>query len=145
MLQPQETKPKISYALPDKQGWEPAESVTSTEAPPRRLNNPPVAAMTSDRWDTSERKQQHAEKSKSYSREPVDRPTFRTHQYNKSAQEREKKHSIASTLTTEKADTMEGRKCVYCVVFFGEVLSNRASNRGQFFWRLSLSQLNGKR
>lgn len=108
----------MSDPLPDKQGWEPAESVTSTEAPPRRLNNPPVAVMTSDRWDTSERKQQqHTEKSKSYSREPVDRPTFRTHQYNKSVQEREKKHSIASTLTTEKADTMEGRKCVYSVFF----------------------------
>lgn len=102
----------------DKQGWEPAESVASTEPPPRRLNNS-VAAMTSDRWDTSERKQQvAAEKSKSYGREPVDRPTFRTHQYNKSAQEREKKHSIASTLTTEKADTMEGRMCVYCNEFF---------------------------
>lgn len=37
-----------------------------------------------------------------------DRPiTFRTHQFNKSAQEREKKHSIASTQMTDKSDKMD--------------------------------------
>lgn len=68
--------------------------------------------MTSDRWDHDgqRRQQQQLEKSKSYGREPADRPTFRTHQFNKSAQEREKKHSVASTLTTDKADTMEGKQ-----------------------------------
>lgn len=117
--------------------------MASTEPPaPRRLN-PPVAAMTSDRWDTTERKPQQQqqqlqspEKSKSYGREPVDRPTFRTHQYNKSVQEREKKHSVASTLTTEKADTMEGREMcvsvrVSCNVFLWRGLE--AVERQMFF------------
>lgn len=106
--------------LSEKQGWEAAESLASTEPPPPQRLNVSVAAMTSDRWDSGERKQQlqPLEKSKSYGREPADRPTFRTHQFNKSAQEREKKHSVASTLTTEKADTMEGKGFLFASASF---------------------------
>lgn len=40
--------------------------------------------------------------------EPAERPTFRTHMFNKNAQEREKKHSIASTQMTDKTERTEG-------------------------------------
>lgn len=60
--------------------------------------------MLGDKWEI-ERK---IEKSKSY-KEPSERPTFRTHQFSKSAQEREKKHSVASTQNTEKMDSLEGK------------------------------------
>lgn len=81
--------------------WELAESTTNTSIDPRHL---------SERWDREERK---FEKSKSVRKEamnhePAERPTFRTHMFNKNAQEREKKHSIASTQMTDKTERAEG-------------------------------------
>lgn len=38
-------------------------------------------------------------------KEPTERPTFRTHMFNKSAQEREKKLSVASTQMTDKTES----------------------------------------
>ncbi|KAJ8922961.1 hypothetical protein NQ315_001507 [Exocentrus adspersus] len=80
--------------------WELAESTTNTSVEPRHL---------AERWDREERK---FEKSKSgrkeaMNHEPVERPTFRTHMFNKNAQEREKKHSIASTQMTDKTERTE--------------------------------------
>lgn len=57
-------------------------------------------------WDREERK---FEKSRNHViKDPSERPTFRTHQMNKSALEREKKHSVASTSITDKTDHQEG-------------------------------------
>ncbi|EFA08775.2 hypothetical protein TcasGA2_TC006465 [Tribolium castaneum] len=68
--------------------WDQADSTTITSSDqPRRI--------ISERWET-ERKR--------VGKETGERPTFRTHQFNKSAQEREKKHSIASTQMTDKTD-----------------------------------------
>ena len=73
--------------------WDrPESTVTSIE--PRRF-------MMNDRWD-DDNKGGH-EKNRTL-QEPSERPTFRTHQYSKSAErDREKKHSV-STQNTEKID-----------------------------------------
>lgn len=57
-----------------------------------------------ERWDV-EHKYERARNSTG--QEPMERPTFRTHQFNKSAQQREKKLSV-STQNTDKMDKMEG-------------------------------------
>ncbi|XP_060523322.1 unconventional myosin-XV [Cylas formicarius] len=57
----------------------------------------------SERWE--ERK--YDKNSKTASKESGERPTFRTHQLSKSAREREKKHSVASTAMTDKTDRHE--------------------------------------
>ncbi|KAL1494091.1 hypothetical protein ABEB36_009744 [Hypothenemus hampei] len=64
--------------------WELAESTTITSIEP------------AGRWERDERKSRMMSSS--------ERPTFRTHQMNKSALEREKKHSVASTSITDKTD-----------------------------------------
>jgi hypothetical protein len=79
--------------------WDQADSTTITSIDqPRRI--------ISERWET-ERKSY--EKNRNVMKETGERPTFRTHQFNKSAQEREKKHSIASTQMTDKTERNEGR------------------------------------
>ncbi|XP_050297745.1 unconventional myosin-XV isoform X2 [Anthonomus grandis grandis] len=76
--------------------WELAESTTITSIEPRDVGG---------RWDREERK---FEKSRGAMKESSsERATFRTHQMNKSALEREKKHSIASTSVTDKTDRHE--------------------------------------
>ncbi|XP_066258344.1 unconventional myosin-XV isoform X2 [Euwallacea similis] len=76
--------------------WELAESTTITSIEPRDIGG---------RWDREERK---FEKSRNHQiKDPSERPTFRTHQMNKSALEREKKHSVASTSITDKTDRQE--------------------------------------
>ncbi|XP_076273553.1 unconventional myosin 10A isoform X2 [Rhynchophorus ferrugineus] len=75
--------------------WELAESTTITSIEPREVER---------RWERDERKY---DKPKNQSIEPAERPTFRTHQLNKSALEREKKHSLASTAMTDKTDRHE--------------------------------------
>lgn len=70
--------------------WERAES-TLTSEPIRKT-------VTGEQWDL----EQKSFEKKNY-KEPVERPTFRTHQFNKSAQEREKKMSV-STQNTEKPE-----------------------------------------
>ncbi|XP_044253727.1 unconventional myosin-XV [Tribolium madens] len=68
--------------------WDQADSTTITSSDqPRRI--------ISERWETERKK---------VGKDTGERPTFRTHQFNKSAQEREKKHSIASTQMTDKTD-----------------------------------------
>ncbi|KAJ3645965.1 hypothetical protein Zmor_023581 [Zophobas morio] len=77
--------------------WDQADSTTITSIDqPRRI--------ISERWET-ERKSY--EKNRNVMKETGERPTFRTHQFNKSAQEREKKHSIASTQMTDKTERNE--------------------------------------
>ncbi|RZB41182.1 unconventional myosin-XV [Asbolus verrucosus] len=77
--------------------WDQADSTTITSVDqPRRI--------MSERWET-ERKSY--EKNRNVMKETGERPTFRTHQFNKSAQEREKKHSIASTQMTDKTERNE--------------------------------------
>ncbi|XP_048519861.1 unconventional myosin-XV [Dendroctonus ponderosae] len=75
--------------------WELAESTTITSTEPRDVGR---------MWDREERK---FEKSRGPMKESGERPTFRTHQLNKSALEREKKHSVASTSMTDKTDRQE--------------------------------------
>lgn len=57
--------------------------------------------MNSERWDGD-----HKNYEKKSNKEPVERPTFRTHQLSKSAQEREKKLSV-STQNTERPDKVD--------------------------------------
>ncbi|XP_030752101.1 unconventional myosin-XV isoform X2 [Sitophilus oryzae] len=75
--------------------WDMADSTTITSIDAREVER---------RWDRDDRKY---DKSKNQSKEPSERPTFRTHQLNKSALEREKKHSLASTAMTDKTDRHE--------------------------------------
>lgn len=79
--------------------WDIAES-TVTSVEPLRKN-----VLLNDRWDIE---QTYEKREKHHIPEPVERPTFRTHQFNKSAKEREKKHSV-STQNTERNDKMEGK------------------------------------
>lgn len=84
------SKEKLEFR---KDSWD--QNLSSTEVTPRRNGS-----VTSDRWEPDP-------KIKSPIKEPTERPTFRTHQMNKIALEREKKHSV-STVNTEKAEKLEG-------------------------------------
>ncbi|KAJ8956705.1 hypothetical protein NQ318_014060 [Aromia moschata] len=81
--------------------WEMADSTTNTSIDPRHL---------SEQWEREERKFEKNKNARkeAMNHEPIERPTFRTHMFNKSAQEREKKHSVASTLMTDKTERTEG-------------------------------------
>lgn len=79
--------------------WDQNGSITSTE-PSKKMS-----FVSSDNWDTDGK---GYEKSRGYCKEPAERPTFRTHQMNKIAQEREKKHSV-STTATEKTEKLESK------------------------------------
>lgn len=80
--------------------WGQAESTVTSVEPTRKAH-----PLSNDRWDAEHKSY---EKSKSHAKEPSERPTFRTHMFNKSAQEREKKLSV-STQNTEKLEKMEGK------------------------------------
>lgn len=75
--------------------WDQADSTTITSFEQPR------------RWEVEKKSY---EKVKHIVKEAGEIPTFRTHQFNKSAQEREKKHSIASTQMTDKSDKNEGKR-----------------------------------
>ncbi|KAF2905677.1 hypothetical protein ILUMI_00498 [Ignelater luminosus] len=92
-------KEKMDIHFVRKDSWEQNEStITTTEQPRRNIS------VTSDRWDVE---QKVYEKTRSSTpKEPLERPTFRTHQMSKIAQEREKKHSV-STVNTEKQEKLE--------------------------------------
>lgn len=80
-------------------GWDqPDSTITSTEA------NRKSMILMNDRWDNDK-----GFEKKNLTQEPMERPTFRTHQFSKSvSRKREKKHSV-STQNTEKIDKMEGK------------------------------------
>ncbi|KAG5895943.1 hypothetical protein JTB14_016344 [Gonioctena quinquepunctata] len=80
--------------------WDLGETTTNTSVDARHMT---------EMWDREERK---FEKNKNIRKEvmrhePVERPTFKTHMFNKSVQEREKKHSVASTQMTDKTERTE--------------------------------------
>lgn len=74
--------------------WDQPDSTITSSDQPRRI--------ISERWETDR-------KNRSIVKEGGERPTFRTHQFNKSAQEREKKHSIASTQMTDKTERNDSK------------------------------------
>lgn len=88
--------------------WDLGETTTNTSAEPRNL---------ADVWDREERnfaKFEKYENNKAKSlkcdilSESGERPTFKSHMFSKSAQEREKKHSVASTQITDRTERTEG-------------------------------------
>ncbi|KAK4873712.1 hypothetical protein RN001_013072 [Aquatica leii] len=85
-----------------KNSWEQTESIITTEQIVIRKNNITTA---NDHWD-EETKNSEKPIHKTDINEPIERPTFRTHQFNKVAKEREKKHSV-STINTERTDKIE--------------------------------------
>lgn len=78
-----------------KDSWDQNGSITSTE-PSKKMS-----FMSTDNWEMEV-------KTRAHPKEPAERPTFRTHQMNKIAQEREKKHSV-STTNTEKTEKIESK------------------------------------
>ncbi|KAB0792987.1 hypothetical protein PPYR_12607 [Photinus pyralis] len=80
-----------------KDSWDQSEIIKMEQNVTRRSM---VAAMN-EHWDDEPKPKAQAK-----DHEPTERPTFRTHQMNKVAKEREKKHSV-STINTEKTEKLE--------------------------------------
>lgn len=89
--------------------WDQNESsiMTGSEMPHR------ASVTSNDRWEMESKV--YMDK-KRHSNENIDRPTFRTHQMNRSQQEREKKHSV-STQNTDKQDKLEGNLFLLFIVY----------------------------
>lgn len=107
--------------------WDLGETITNNSVEPRHLT---------EAWDREERKFEQIDKyidqkPKMIKREGIndgsERPTFKTHMFSKSALEREKKHSVASTQITDKTERTEG-KCDILFIsyspFFHQFLCN---------------------
>lgn len=92
--------------------WDANESsiMMGSETPHRN-----ISVTSNDRWEM-ENKAYMEKRHMSNSKENLERPTFRTHQMNRSQQEREKKHSV-STQNTDKQDKLEG-KYFHCNYYF---------------------------
>lgn len=124
---------KIDGRMSRSSSWGQAES-TVTSVEPIRKTHP----LSNERWDVEVHK--NYEKSKSQMiKETNDRPTFRTHQFNKSAQEREKKLSV-STQNTEKLDKMEG-KMIYCLLCINNINSWKAENKMRAYLLLTINYI----
>lgn len=67
-----------------------------------------IFIISNERWENENKPYMEKSKHMNYGKENVDRPTFRTHQMNRSQQEREKKHSV-TTQNTDKQDKLEGK------------------------------------
>lgn len=66
-----------------------------------------ISIISRESWEVETKPYNEKTKHMNYNKENVERPTFRTHQMNRSQQEREKKHSV-STQNTDKQDKLEG-------------------------------------
>lgn len=102
--------------------WDLGETTTNTSAEPRHL---------AEAWDREERKFEKFDKyvdkkptaaKREIINESVERPTFKTHMFSKSALEREKKHSIASTQITDKTERTDGEFNFSYIILSGSLL-----------------------
>ncbi|XP_045475987.1 unconventional myosin-XV isoform X2 [Harmonia axyridis] len=87
------------------------DSWDQNDYPVNKMDSMPRRNVQKERVERNERRdierRDTERREKKAFKEPTERPTFKTHMFNKSAQEREKKLSIASTQMTDKTENQE--------------------------------------
>lgn len=94
--------------------WEHHESSIMTSSEIQHRN---ISITSNERWEMDSKAYVDKSRHQPAIKNDMERPTFRTHQMNRSAQEREKKHSV-STITTDKPEKSEGTFTIILISLF---------------------------